>query len=153
MNTHAGLYVHRNTEKGNTLWYLEYLISLYLHNKIQPILFPFLHRLVWLLNPKPHPPLDDCQSEPQARGELSCVRSVPMQVVLFFFFFSCSVVCLFFFFCLLFFFPWFLFCFGFFIIILHMILSVWDVYLSVYIAPKHIGLWSQIWVCVLLEYK
>lgn len=97
MSRHAGLYVYRNREKRNALGYLECLVSIYLHNKIQPILFPFLHRLVWLLNPKPHPPLDGCQSEPQARGELSCVWSVPMQVLLSFFsspvlWFACFVL-------------------------------------------------------------
>lgn len=148
MSIHAGLNVLRNREKRNTLGYLECLVSIYLHNKIQPILFPFLHRLVWLLNPKPHPPLDGCQSEPQARGELNCVWSVPIQVGLSFFsspvlWFACFVFVVLDFFPLIFS-P----------IILHMILLVWGVlYLRVYIAPNHIGLWSQIWVCVLLEYK
>lgn len=153
ISIHAGLYVHRNREKENTLWYLECLVSVYLHNKIQPILFPFSHRLVWLLNPKPHPPLDDCQSEPQARGELSCAWSDPMQVVLSFFsspalWFTCSS-----FFCL-FSSPDFWFVLGFFCHHFTYDPFGWDVlYLHVYTAPNHTGLWSQIWVCVLLEYK
>lgn len=110
MSIHAGLNVLRNREKRNTLGYLECLVSIYLHNKIQPILFPFLHRLVWLLNPKPHPPLDGCQSEPQARGELNCVWSVPIQVGLSFFsspvlWFACFVFVVLDFFPLIFFPP------------------------------------------------
>jgi len=97
MSTHAGLYVHRNREIGNTLWYVQCLVSIYLHNKIQPILFQFLHRLVWLLNPKAHPMLSYCRGEPAGRRWAELCLVSPRASCSFLLFFPCPAIFLLFF--------------------------------------------------------
>lgn len=77
-STHAGLYVYRNREIGNTPWYFECLMCMCLHNKIQPILFPFLQGLVWLLNPDLILRSLTAKANRQAGGEPSGVWLVPI---------------------------------------------------------------------------
>lgn len=80
-STHAGLYVYRNREIGNTPWYFECLMCMCLHNKIQPILFPFLQGLVWLLNPDLILRSLTAKANRQAGGEPSGVWLVPIHVL------------------------------------------------------------------------